>query len=244
MLMAANLPLPKTIFGHGFVYLRGEKMSKTLGNVVTPLDIINNYSPDALRYYLLRTSSFGADGNFTWEDFIKRYNADLANDLGNVLNRSLGMAKKYFDGKISKGEEKAEDHQLIEKAKETSEKVRKAMNYLNGDLDYHLALEAIWELIAATDKYIDHSAPWTLKKNNQEERLKQVLHNVFNCIRLIGMWIFPFMPETAKKIYQQLKLTFPKTFSEEFDWKKMPSEHQLGEASPLFPRIETITDNS
>ncbi len=244
MLMAANLPLPKTVFGHGFVYLRGEKMSKTLGNVVTPLDVINSYSPDSLRYYLLRTSSFGADGNFTWEDFIKRYNADLANDLGNVLNRSLGMAKKYFEGKISKGEEKPEDKLLIEKAKETAAKVRKAMNYLNGDLDYHLALEAIWDLIGTTDKYIDSSAPWTLKKNNQEERLKQVLHNVFNSIRLIGMWIFPFMPDTSKKIYQQLQIPFPNHFSESENWDIMPDEHPLGEASPLFPRIEMNPGNS
>lgn len=239
MLMSAGLELPESIFGHGFVYLRGEKMSKSLGNVVTPMDVADVYSPDALRYYLLRNSSFGADGNFTWEDFIKRYNSDLANDLGNLLNRSLGMAHKYFSGKIQKGEEAEIDQALILKAGEVGKKVRQALNYKNGDLEFHQALAAIWELIAATDKYIDQSAPWTLKKNQEETRLNQVLYNIFNCIRLVGMWLYPFLPSTCHKIYEQLNLDFPKNFIEGAAWTAMKSEHQLGTASPLFPRIET-----
>ena len=238
MLLSAGIPLPKTVFGHGFVYLKGEKMSKSLGNVVTPLDVADVYGPDALRYYLLRGSSFGADGNFTWEDFIKRYNADLANDLGNVLNRSMGMAKKYFNGLLKAGETTESDKALIGKAGETGKKVRQAMDYLQGDLQYHLALEAIWDLIGAVDKYIDASAPWTLKKEGKEERLAQVLYNVFNCLRLIGMWVAPFMPLTSEKIYSQLQLPFPKTFAEGAPWTAMPDQHQLGEAAPLFPRIE------
>ncbi len=214
-------------------------MSKSLGNVVTPLDVVDVYGPDALRYYLLRGSSFGADGNFTWEDFIKRYNADLANDLGNVLNRSMGMAKKYFNGALRKGEESEADKALILQAGETGKKVRQAMDYLRGDLEYHQALEAVWSLIAAVDKYIDSSAPWTLKKEGKEDRLAQVLYNVFNCLRLIGLWIAPFMPFTSEKIYAQLKLPFPKSFAEGAPWTAMPAEHQLGNASPLFPRIET-----
>ncbi|MFO1464006.1 MAG: methionine--tRNA ligase [bacterium] len=239
MLMSAGLTLPKTVFGHGFVYLKGEKMSKSLGNVVTPLDVADVYGPDALRYYLLRGSSFGADGNFTWEDFIKRYNADLANDLGNVLNRSMGMAKKYFNGLLKPGEPAEADQALILQAGETGKKVRQAMDYRRGDLEYHQALEAIWALIGAVDKYIDSSAPWTLKKEGKEPRLAQVLYNVFNCLRLIGMWIAPFLPFTSEKIYAQLKLPFPKGFAEGAPWTAMPTEHQLGEASPLFPRIET-----
>ena len=238
MLLSAGIPLPKTVFGHGFVYLKGEKMSKSLGNVVTPLDVADVYGPDALRYYLLRGSSFGADGNFTWEDFIKRYNADLANDLGNVLNRSMGMAKKYFNGLLKPGETADSDKDLIGKAGETGKKVRQAMDYLQGDLQYHLALEAIWDLIGAVDKYIDASAPWTLKKEGKEERLAQVLYNVFNCLRLIGMWVSPFMPFTSHKIYAQLQLPFPSSFAEGAPWTAMPHEHQLGEAAPLFPRIE------
>ncbi len=243
MLMSAGLPLPKTVFGHGFVYLKGEKMSKSLGNVVTPMDVADVYGADALRYYLLRSSSFGADGNFTWDDFIKRYNSDLANDLGNVLNRSLGMAKKYFDLKITRGIEGPEDESLIKQAGLTGKRVRQAMDFLQGDLNYHQALEAIWELIGAIDKYIDTTAPWTLKKSGQEERLQQVLHNIFNAIRLVGLWLFPFMPETCEKIYQQIQLTFPDSFEAGAPWTAMPANHELGEASPLFPRIE-ISDSS
>jgi len=231
--------LPRTVFGHGFVYLKGEKMSKSLGNVVTPLDVADVYGPDALRYYLLRGSSFGADGNFTWDDFIKRYNADLANDLGNVLNRSMGMAKKYFNGFLEKGEATDADQALVMQAGETGKKVRQAMDYTRGDLEYHQALQAVWDLIGAVDKYIDTSAPWTLKKEGKEARLKQVLYNVFNCLRLIGMWIAPFMPATSEKLYAQLQIPVPKTFAEGAPWTAMPESHQLGEASPLFPRIET-----
>jgi methionyl-tRNA synthetase len=238
MLMSAGLPLPRTVFGHGFVYLKGEKMSKTLGNVVTPLDIMDRFSPDVLRYYLLRGSSFGADGNFTWEDFVIRYNSDLANDLGNLLNRTLGMAQKYFEGKIETGETSSEDDALRAKAEETKKEVREAMDYLRGDLEFHRALGAIWEFIAVCDKYVDRSSPWTLKKNNQTERLKQVLYNLANGLRLIGLWLVPFMPQTSEKIYDQLNLALPKTFREASSWEAMPKAHSLGKASALFPRIE------
>lgn len=242
MLMSAGLPLTKTVFGHGFVYLKGEKMSKSLGNVVTPLDVADVYGADALRYYLLRSSSFGADGNFTWEDFIKRYNSDLANDLGNLLNRSLGMARKYFSSKISISTSDAklseEDVALKDLAESVGDKIKKALNYEAGDLNYHLALEALWELIGATDKYIDQSAPWTLKKNNEEARLAQVLHNIFNAIRIVGLWLQPFLPETATKLYEQIQLPLPNTFASACQWDAMPQELNLGEASPLFPRIE------
>lgn len=239
MLMSAGLPLPETVFGHGFVYLKGEKMSKTLGNVVTPLDVINKFGADPLRYYLLRGSSFGSDGNFTWDEFIARYNSDLANDLGNLLNRTLGMAKKYFEGKIqSTGSDDPIDETLVNQSQETEKKVREALNYKKGDLNFHLALGSIWDLIGVADKYINLSAPWSLNKNNQIDRLNQVLHNLVNSLRLIGLWLFPFMPETAEKIYQQLKLSLPKVFEKENSWNAMPKAHQLGEALPLFPRIE------
>ncbi|MFO1518122.1 MAG: methionine--tRNA ligase [bacterium] len=238
MLMSAGLPLPKTVFGHGFVYLKGEKMSKSLGNVVTPLDVIHQFDSDVLRYYLLRGSSFGNDGNFTWDEFLTRYNSDLANDIGNLLSRTLGMAKKYFEGKIQAGESAEADQALIDKSKEVEKRVREAFDYRRGDLEFHQALAAIWELIAACDKYIDSSAPWTLKKNNQVERLSQVLYNLVNCLRLIGMWILPFMPKTAEKIYAQLRLPLPKSFAEGSSWEAMPKNHTLGESTPLFPRIE------
>jgi len=243
MLMSAGLPLPETVFGHGFVYLKGEKMSKTLGNVVTPMDVIDRFGADPLRYYLLRGSSFGADGNFTWDDFITRYNSDLANDLGNLLSRTLGMAKKYFEGRVEKGEETDAYHLLIEKAKETEVKIRKAFDYRQGDLEFHSALAALWDFMGVCDKYVDSTAPWTLKKNNQEARLRQVLFNLVNCLRLIGMWLFPFMPATSERIYSQLNLTLPKTFEEGSGWEGLSSPHPLGDSSPLFPRIEVKTES-
>ncbi len=239
MLMSAGLALPETVFGHGFVYLKGEKMSKTLGNVVTPLDIIDQFDADVLRYYLLRGSSFGSDGNFTWDEFITRYNSDLANDIGNLLSRTLGMAKKYFEGKVQVGEAGEGDKLLRDKACEIAKKVRESFDYKKGDLTFHQALASIWELIAACDKYIDSTAPWTLKKNNQDARLSQVLHNLVNCLRIIGLWVSPFMPKTSERIFEQLRLNPYKTFSEGEAWEAMPASHQLGEASPLFPRIDT-----
>ncbi len=239
MLMSAGLALPETVFGHGFVYLKGEKMSKTLGNVVTPLDIIDKFDADVLRYYLLRGSSFGSDGNFTWDEFITRYNSDLANDIGNLLSRTLGMAKKYFEGKVEKGETGEGDDLLKQKALELGKKIRENLDYKQGDLEFHQALASIWELIAACDKYIDSTAPWTLKKNNQTQRLSQVLHHLVNCLRIIALWLTPFMPHTSERIFAQLKLKPYAKFSEGESWESMPQSHQLGEASPLFPRIET-----
>ncbi len=238
MLMSAGLALPETVFGHGFVYLKGEKMSKTLGNVVTPLDVIHQFDADVLRYYLLRGSSFGSDGNFTWDDFITRYNSDLANDLGNLLSRTLGMAKKYFEGKIEKGESSADDEVLKTTYENSKRRYHQALNYKNGDLDYHQALSAVWELMGVCDKYIDSSAPWTLKKNNQDSRLKEVLHNLVNCLRIVALWINPFMPKTSERIFQQLNLKPYSSFAEGESWATMPSPHSLGEAAPLFPRID------
>ncbi|MBF0491260.1 MAG: methionine--tRNA ligase [Deltaproteobacteria bacterium] len=238
MLMSAGLELPQHVFGHGFVYLKGEKMSKSLGNVVTPLDIVEKFDADVLRYYLMRSSSFGSDGNFSWEDFITRYNSDLANDIGNLLSRTLGMAKKYFEGKIEAGQRAEEENWLLQTFENSKKKYHESLDYLNGDLEFHQALSAIWELMSACDKYIDVSAPWTLKKNNQDDRLKEVLFNLVNALRIIGLWISPFMPETSRKIYQQLNLPLPQVFQQNEDWSAFRGPHQLGESFQLFPRFE------
>lgn len=219
MLMAAGLPLPKTVFGHGFIYLKGEKMSKTLGNVITPMDIADVYGADALRYYLLRTSSFGADGDFTWDDFIRRYNGDLANGLGNLISRTAMMIEQYLEGKT----EKVKPKNLLPKIKE-------ALDPESGDIEFHTALGLIWEEIAAADKTINEKKPWELAKAGKTKELKKVLGEVAAIIRGVAEALKPFLPATAEKIAKQ----FSKT--------------KIQKRENLFPRIEerkmeTKTDN-
>lgn len=242
MLMSAGLPLPGTVFGHGFVFLKGEKMSKTLGNVVTPLDIVPKYGADALRYYLLRESSFGSDGDFTWDNFIKRYNSDLANDLGNLLNRTLGMATKYLNGTIAKPADtktSEEDKHLRQTVEAVLEKVRMEMDYRKtGDINFHMALAAIWQVVGTADKYIDTSAPWKLFKEGKTAEISRVLYRVLDTVRNIAILVSPFIPGTSQKIWEQLGLKdFEKQTFKDIVWGQTP-ELQVKEGKPIFPRIE------
>ncbi len=247
MLMSAGLPLPKTVFGHGFIFLKGEKMSKSLGNIVTPLDIVPHYGADALRYYLLRESSFGSDGDFTWDNFIKRYNSDLANDLGNLLNRTLGMATKYVGGKITKPastELSDEDRHLKKVVIETLPKVQEALDYLkSGDINFHLALSSIWKIISTADKYIDTSAPWKLAKEEKNADIQRVLYNVLDTLRNVAILIAPFIPQTSQKIWGQLGLNkilpWEKQCFKNIAWGKTPDTF-VGIGQPIFPRIEPV----
>ncbi|MBI2341858.1 MAG: methionine--tRNA ligase, partial [Deltaproteobacteria bacterium] len=219
MLMSAGLPLPKTVFAHGFVYLKGEKMSKSLGNIVTPLDVIDKYGADSLRYYLMRSAPFGRDADFTWENFIERYNADLANGIGNLVARTRGMIERYFKGKIPTSKP---DKNLSWTIKEIEPKVATALDYANGDLQFHLALAAIMDGVSAADKYINDNLPWELAKKGDTKKLAGVLANVYISIEIISELLSPFMPETSEKISRQMG----------FGKKK------IGSAENLFPRIE------
>jgi methionyl-tRNA synthetase len=244
MLMSAGLPLPETVFGHGFVYLKGEKMSKSLGNVLTPLDIVPNYGADALRYYLLRESSFGSDGDFTWDNFIKRYNSDLANDLGNLLNRTLGMANKYVSGDIRQPTtvEQEIERPLREAVSGVMAKLRSSMDYAaQGDVDFHKALAAVWEVVATADKYIDTSAPWKLAKEGKTAEIGRVLYNVVDTLRNVALLVSPFIPGSARKIWGQLgladNLDFEKQTFKNVALGKTP-DTKVTEGKPIFPRIE------
>ncbi len=243
MLVSAGLEIPKTVFGHGFVFLKGEKMSKSLGNIVTPLDIVPQYGADALRYYLLRESSFGSDGDFTWDNFIKRYNSDLANDLGNLLNRTLGMAAKYLDGNIevpSKTVVHPEDAGLQKMTDGVLDKVRAEMDYRKtGDVNFHKALATIWSVVGAADKYIDTCAPWKLAKEGKAEDIARVLYNVLDTVRNVAILVAPFIPGASKKIWQQLGLKdFERQTFQNIAWGKTP-KLQVKEGQPIFPRIDT-----
>lgn len=245
MLMSAGLPLPKTVFAHGFVSLKGEKMSKTLGNIVTPLEIVPTYGPDALRYYLLRSSSFGSDGDFTWEDFIKRYNSDLANDLGNLLNRTLGMANRYLGGKISNSRLRMPDGGMKAAIGAALKTVRSAMDYRKGgDLEFHKALEAIWEVVHAGNKFIDSSAPWVLAKEGKQKEIKQVLYLTADALRNIALLIAPFLPKTSEEIWRQLglgkKLKWERQRFAQIGWGKTPPL-TVKQGKPIFPRIDLVS---
>lgn len=240
MLMSAKLPLPQTVFGHGFVYLRGEKMSKSLGNVVTPLDVADQYGPDALRYYLMRSNSFGDDGNFTWDDFILRYNSDLANGLGNLVSRMAGMIGKYFNGDLKPAVLTAADLELCNRQDGVLSKMKDLLDpAITGDIAFHRVLETVWSWISEIDRYIDREAPWTLAKNGNTERLAQVLTTVGRSLFSLTLLLHPFLPSTTPKIWQT------------YGWdKKMPLaetsskthwDDSLGltiiKGEGLFPRI-------
>ncbi len=243
MLLAAGVPLPKTVFGHGFVYHRGERMSKTLGNVVNPLELAQRFGADPLRYYLLRENSFGSDGNFTWEQFIERYNGDLANGIGNLVSRTAGMIEQYLGGVIPVAKPSVEQlgGVLPNAVKTCRDRMTAALRLDGGDINFHDALAGIWDVVATADKFINDNAPWKLQKSGATEQVTEILVSVVETIYRITPLLFPFIPQTAEKIWAQFGFNAVAGSLAELRDPILPPRKQplqLGAPQALFPRIE------
>ena len=237
ILMALDLPLPKTVFGHGWLLLDHDKMSKSKGNVVDPVALADEFGVDAIRYFLLREVSFGQDGNFSRQALIERINADLANDLGNLLHRSIAMLLRYRDGIVpSPGESTDLERDLEQLASSTARDVNK---HIEG-LELNAALSAIWRLVGRANKYIDEAEPWVLHKSGQSERLDTVLYHLAETLRIIVLLIKSFLPETGDKMWVQLgiKQDLGSCSFADTAWGRIEPGTQVVKGEPVFPRID------
>ena len=239
MLMSAGIKLPETIAAHGWWTVEGEKMSKSLGNVVNPAEEVEKYGLDPFRYYLMREATYGQDADYSKRAMVQRINSDLANDLGNLLNRTIGMQKKYFDSKVVLNEvTDTFDAEIKALWEEVLVNVEKRMN----EYQFSEALKEIWKFISRMNKYIDECEPWKLAKDEaSKDRLSTVMYNLVEGLYKIAALISPFMPDTAQKMLNQLGLEVDAEKMKLEDvkaWGAYPVGGKLNAAEPIFPRVE------
>ncbi len=246
MLMALELPLPKNIFAHGWWTVEGKKMSKSLGNVVDPNKVVDRFGADAFRYFLFREVPFGLDGDFSEQALIKRIDTELANDLGNLLSRTLAMIEKYFEGKIPQ----PPSFDISGEVDVTREKqLKNLVENIYTDFDSSMerlsfghAIDKIWEVINYANKLIEDEAPWNLWKTNNINKLSGVLYSLAEALRIIAVYLYPVIPTTAEKIWEQLYLEADLSkvnLDNEAQWGRLKPGTKITKGPALFPRIET-----
>ena len=240
MLMAAGVELPETVFAHGFLLTKGEKMSKSKGNAVTPASLVERFGVDAYRYYFLRDVQFGHDGSISMESMVQRYNGDLANDWGNLCSRLFNMVGKYFEGIVPEppaNEPTDADSTLRSLAGFLPEKYEAAM----ARLDYVAALEAAWDVIKDANRYIENEAPWNLAKSEETmPRLRAVIYNALEAVRIAALFTAPVMPETSAEVWRRLSsgdISEVKDIAQAAQWGGLAAGGIVSKGDPLFPRI-------
>ena len=251
MLMSAKLSLPEYIFGHGFLTKDGQKMGKSSGNTLDPFELVNKYGPDPIRYYFLKEIECGKDGDFNETRFINTVNADLADDLGNLLNRTLGMTQKYCEGLLPpmSGIDLPKEHPLKKIGLNLGENVIKAYD----NLKFNEGCEEIFTLIRASNKFIDEQAPWTLFKKGEQKEVEKILYGVLESVRLVAYLLAPIIPNLSSKIYKQLgfSVDFNQVecleevipFDKHSQWGKLAHNNFLSKPQPIFVKLDTSLKN-
>ena len=243
MLHAMGVEMPKKVYGHGWLVVEGDKMSKSKGNVIDPLGLIDEFGADAIRYFLLREINLGSDGNFSRDALINRINADLANDLGNLLHRTVSMINKYHGGVVANAKVKEPlDEELLALAAATVTDYERCME----NMEINSAIKCVWALISRANKYIDETAPWILAKDAAKAgRLQTVLYNLAEILRMTAIMIEPFIPATSPRIYEQLGLAAPERFLlADAVFGLLPDGTKVQKGEPLYPRIEVTEDGA